>query len=186
MKVVKILFGGAFNPPTLAHYNILRELSKRFNCEITLLPTNDHYSKGVKLVSFEDRYKMTCLMANKLSNCCVSDYESKQKEYRGTYYTLKDFPGYYFLIGYDQMASIDKWINYEKLIEENRFIVCPRSGYSLDNILKNETVKKYLSHFTILNDFPIFDMSSTEFRNTLNPSLVDEDMYKYIVEHKLY
>jgi nicotinic acid mononucleotide adenylyltransferase len=71
----------------------------------------------------------------------------------------------------------------ENLIAEFKFIILSRRGYDVDKLIK-EKYSKYKENFTVINiDLPI---SSTEFRNYKDKEILIEEVYKYIVENKLY
>ncbi len=185
-----ILYGGAFNPPTIAHIQIIQYLQEHFKeNHIILLPTNDYYGKS-QLVSYEHRKQMLSLSLQVLSskeNIEISNYEYKQSTYQGTYYTLKDFHHPYFVIGADALESISSWIMYPKIIEENEFIVFPRANYSFQDIfLKNKTLRTYQNHFYLINDFPSLSISSTSFRQNKDIDILLPNIYQYIKEHHLY
>ena len=87
----KIIYGGAFNPPTIAHKRIGKYLIDNYkDIELIYLPTNSFYNKD-ELVSFTDRFEMTKLLVKDLDNVEVSDYEGKDHKFSGTYYTLQYF-----------------------------------------------------------------------------------------------
>lgn len=56
----------------------------------------------------------------------------------------------------------------------------------------NIDILKYTSHltgkFTVVNDYNFTDISSTKIRNNvfLNKKYLQEDIYHYIIENKLY
>ena len=87
-----IIFGGAFNPPTLAHYEIADKLIKRFKPDtFYFLPVGNRY-KNKSMLDFDNRYKMVKIMADKLG-AKVSTMENEES-YRGTYYALLDLVDY--------------------------------------------------------------------------------------------
>ena len=119
-----IIFGGAFNPPTLAHYEIADKLIKRFKPDtFYFLPVGNRY-KNKSMLDFDNRYKMVKIMADKLG-AKVSTMENEES-YRGTYYALLDFkkidPDIYFVMGADNLDYLDTWINADELIKTNKFI----------------------------------------------------------------
>lgn len=181
-----IIYGGAFNPPTKAHYKIAETLIEKFNPDtFYFLPVGSYYNK-VGMLDYEERFKMTKIMADKLTNAVVSDKEN-EKEFRGTYFMLKDFSlidnDLYFVMGADNFSYIDKWINGEKLIEEFKFIVLTRNGYDVDKLIE-EKYSNHRKNFTVVEiDYPI---SSTDFRVNKDASILLEDVYEYIIKNKLY
>ena len=51
-KKVKLgFFGGSFNPPTIAHYNLIKQALKEYNFDkVYFVPVNDYYKKEKKIV----------------------------------------------------------------------------------------------------------------------------------------
>lgn len=182
-----IIYGGAFNPPTIAHKQIGEYLLKRFpGKKIVYLPTNDFYNKS-NLVSFENRFEMTKLLVKDLGeNVLVSDYEGNKHLYTGTYYTLEAFNHPYFVIGADSLQKLSTWINGENLIKENKFIVFPREGYDLDSIMMQDILNEYKDNFVLLKDFKENNISSTVYRNYKDDSVLTKEVKEYIDKKGLY
>ena len=114
---MKILYGGSFNPPTNAHLKVYEKMMELFDVEeFVFMPTANVYSKP-DLAPISERIKMLEIMCEKLEKTSVSDFEANMKEYKGTAYTLKNFPGYHFLMGADNFSYIEKWIDYPNFIK---------------------------------------------------------------------
>lgn len=184
---MKILFGGSFNPPTKAHLEVYNRLNNMFNIEeFIFLPTANVYNKP-ELAPITDRINMLSLVCGKIENAFVSDFEANMKEYKGTSYTLKHFPGYYFLMGADNFDYIEKWMDYPNLIINNKFIIIPRDDIDLESKFdKDEYLNKYRDNFIILKDFEEIDLSSSMFRKNKDMKLVPKEVYEYILKHNLY
>ena len=59
------------------------------------------------------------------------------------------------LMGADIIPQLDRWKNYEELLENYHINVYPRSGYVVD---------RFLDKITFLEDAPLHDYSSTDIR----------------------
>ena len=180
-----IIFGGAFNPPTRAHYEIAEKLIKRFNPDtFYFLPVGSKY-KNKQMLEFDYRYDMVSIMAEKLG-AKVSTMENEES-YRGTYYALLDFkkidPDTYFVMGADNLNYLDKWINAEELIKTNKFIVLSREGFDVFSLV-NEKYHENKNNFHIveINNY----LSSTLFRTSLDKSVLLDEVYEYIKKNNLY
>ncbi|HHU55802.1 MAG TPA: nicotinate (nicotinamide) nucleotide adenylyltransferase [Acholeplasmataceae bacterium] len=186
---MQILFGGAFNPPTIAHYEIIKYLLEKFeDAQIILLPTNQYYHKN-DLAPFQDRFNMLDILCQKLNSkrVTISDYEAKLDKYYGTYYILKAFNHPYFVIGADSLKNIDKWIKYPDIVIENKFIVFPRDNINIKGIMENNPIlKKYNNNFIILENFRKLNISSTMFRKDKENKYLLEEVAQYIKENNLY
>jgi nicotinate-nucleotide adenylyltransferase len=60
-------------------------------------------------------------------------------------------------MGSDNAISIEKWKDFQNIIDNYRIYVYPRTGYSTKNILTHKNIK-------IDNTAPIIDISSTWIR----------------------
>ena len=147
-----ILFGGSFDPIHKGHLEIINKLSKSGKKVIVLPnylnPLKHSFSAPAKL-----RLKWLKQTIN-IPNVEISDYEIKQNKPCYTIDTIKHFKQFYdkisFVIGADNLATLDKWKNINELKKLVEFIVITR-----DNIPIN-------GYKTIKVDIPI---SSTEIRN---------------------
>lgn len=183
-----IVYGGTFNPPTIAHQLIASKVIEDFKPEkFILLPVGENYPWKSFYVPFKKRFEMLKL-AFKDEIYEVSTLENK-KVYKGTYYTLKRIEktyknSVYFLLGADNLSYLEKWINYELLIKEFRFIVIKRKGFNLDEIMKK--YHPYEENFNVIE--MDLDISSSLFREEpeKNKHFIPNDVLKYVKEHKLY
>ncbi len=175
-----LVYGGSFNPPTLAHYEIAKLLKNKFDCELLFVPVGNSYNKPT-LIEFKHRYNMIKIVADKL-NCDVSNIEDNNK-YIGTYELLKSINNndVYFIMGADNLVNINSWINASKLIAEFKFIVLNRDNFDCDSFISK------LSHpnnFTVV-DIDI-DISASNFREKKDNSILDKDVLEYIEKFNLY
>ena len=187
LRGIKVLFGGSFNPPTKAHFEIARSIIEKFNViDFVFLPTGNVYNKA-NLIDAKYRIEMLELLCKKLTNARVSDYEMKQTKYLGTYKTLEDFKGYYFVMGADNFITLHQWINYPKVVIENHFIIINRNGIDLEKYAKSyPDIYNNLNNFIIFNEFKEVDISSSLFNKTKDYSLLEKEVVLYIKKHNLY
>jgi len=147
-----ILFGGSFDPIHKGHIEIINQATNLADKVIVvpnyLNPLKNGFSAPANL-----RLKWLKETINN-PKVEISDYEIKQNKPCYTIDTIKHFKQFYdkisFIIGADNLASLNKWKNIEELKKLVTFIVVTR-----DNI----PIKGYK---TINIDIPI---SSTEIRN---------------------
>lgn len=183
-----IVYGGTFNPPTIAHHEIAKKLIKKFNPDkFILLPVGDKYTWKDKFVIFTERKAMLNILFND-DVYEISEIENDE-QYKGTYWALNKLSGaykkdVYFVIGADNINQLDKWISYEKLLSSYKIIVLTRKDYTIDSIIK-EKYEDYRDSFIIVD--VNYDVSSTEFRNNPNlKHLLDDRVYEYIKQNNLY
>ena len=179
------VYGGAFNPPTKAHFEIIKLLLERFKPdEFYILPVGPHYNKpGV--ANFDDRYNMCEIVARKLG-VKVSSLEN-EPTYRGTYYALKDFQkkdqDVYFVMGADNFDYLDKWINALALVSEFKFIVLTRNGYDINQIYQSKFAQ-YHQNFVFVNYENT--ISSSLYRYSKDEAILLEEVNEYIQKNNLY
>lgn len=187
-----VVFGGAFNPPTLAHQAIYHHVKKHVDCDkFIYLPVSSLYAKQ-SLASNHHRYQMLKLMTEDFPEIEVSSMEFDDPVYLGTYKSLLRFKECYpeneivFLIGVDNLPELQKWINADSLLKDFRFIVVNRNQRELEKeIAADPFLSRHKDSFIVLPEFNA-DISSTKFRETLNLDLVAKDVGEYITTHQLY
>ena len=185
-----IIYGGAFNPPTIGHFKIIEYLIKKFpNNKLIILPTNNFY-KSNEIVSFKNRKEMLEIMCKDFIELVeISNYEETLDKYYGTYYTLKHFNHPLFVIGADSLKTMHSWIKYPDVLIENRFIVFPRSGFDIEEIInKNDILFKNKDKFIVVKEeeFSKTDISSSSFRYDNNDEVLLEEVKEYIKLKGLY
>ena len=147
-----ILFGGSFDPIHKGHIEIINQ-SVNLADKVIVIP---NYLNPLKN-SFSAPAKLRLKWLKESINnpkVEISDYELKQNKPCYTIDTIKHFKQFYdkisFIIGADNLNTLDKWKNIDELKKLVEFIVVTR-----DNI----PIKGYK---TININIPI---SSTEIRN---------------------
>ena len=88
-------------------------------------------------------------------------------------------------MGADNLLHLDKWINYETLLDKYKFIVFTRDDIDCEKVI-DEKFQKYKDHFLL---YPLhIDVSSTMIRDNIeeNKELLLDEIYEYIKEKGLY
>ncbi len=188
------LFGGTFNPFHNGHFKMLKALQNDGNIEeIWLLPDRIPPHKECEfLASDNDRISMCELVAKDFSKAsvCLIEFEREGKSYSyDTVVKLKEkFPNknFIFVCGGDMFVFFPKWYRYLDLIKEIPFYVFSRIGTNNDEF--DACVREFsaLGMEIVLNSTAIPNISSTEFRNSKDSSLLPEKIYSYILERGLY
>ena len=90
----------------------------------------------------------------------------------------------YLIIGVDNIPKFHLWKNISDILK-NKVIVLNRNDINIDEYINKFQNKE---NFIVIKDFKKVDISSTQIRNNLeeNKELLDEKVYKYIKENKLY
>lgn len=188
---MKVIFGGAFNPVTKAHIEVYEYVMNKIGAdEFIFLPVSSAYTKS-DLASNYHRLNMLELATEGKDHVRVSQLEMNDSDFLGTYQSLIRFSDSEqvdvgFVIGADNLLGMHLWINIEGILSEFKIIVLSRYGLDINKILDaNPILKKHKNSFIICDDFNI-DVSSTHFRESFNPDLVPESVFKYIKENGLY
>jgi len=187
-----VVFGGAFNPPTIAHKEIYFYVRQHLEVkEFIYLPVSSQYTKR-SLASNYHRLQMLNLMTKGLPGVKVSTMEFDDPEYRGTYQSLIRIQEAHpdeivaFIIGADNLPKLEKWINIKSLLREFKFIVINRNHSDIRLMIgADPLLKEFPDSFITLPDFDV-NVSSTAFRGTLDPGSVTTEVYDYIMIHQLY
>lgn len=185
---MNIVYGGSFNPVTLAHKEIVLNLIKKFSPnKVIIVPCGNNYNRK-SLIDFSYRYEMLKLTMD-IKDVVISDIESKTDNYKGTLYTLNKLSEYYddlyFVMGADNLVTIKTWINYETLLKNYNFIIFKRSNIDIYKYI-NDELYKFRDKFHIIEYNNL--ISSSIIREDINShkDLLDDKCYKYIIKNNLY
>lgn len=166
------VFGGSFNPPTVAHINLAKQVLEEMNEieKVIFIPVSTKYNKK-GLASDEDRFNMLQRICNSQKKLEVSDLELKSKRQLYTIETLKIIeeqnPGkeIYFIIGTDNLKELETWHKPDELLKSFKIIVLDREEDNTENIIeKSEFLKKYKSSFIKLKNIKKMNISSSYIR----------------------
>lgn len=181
-------FGGSFNPPTIAHYNLIKQALIQYSFDkVYFVPVNNYYPKA-NLIDIKDRINMLKKMCEKDEKIDVSDIEKDINSRCTTIDVLRkieqkyDKDEIFFFMGEDNFVKMKDWKDYDELIKYN-YIIFQRNERNIINIEQK--------NFTYMKNTENLKISSTIIRNRIkkNESIdefVTEDVKKYILKNKLY
>ena len=194
MKSRVILYFGSFNPVHRGHIALAEWVVEQKLCDQIILivsPQNPHKEPGDLAPEFS-RYEM-CEAACAESKypeqikCSAIELTLERPSYTiNTLRYLKQNFGsameFSILMGADNIGAFDKWRNYEEILNDYRFLVYPREGYS---------VEKFADKITFLADAPLFEHAATDIRKDITEgknftAKVAPAVAKYIIQNKLY
>lgn len=192
MSLDVAIYGGSFDPVSLHHIKIGVIVHSNTNYPIWFMPCWNHqYNK--ELTNPHHRLSMCKIVTDKYENFETCDFEIRNELNESYYQTLlklkESYPEkrFHTIIGTDNANDIadNKWINSQKLIEENPFIVIERGGYELTTDWPLKANHKYLN----LGN----PGKATEIRKAIkqgNNSFVennlDQEVWEYIQKEGLY
>lgn len=189
------IFGGTFDPPHVAHAILADDVREQMHLDkIIFIPSGKHPFKESETISPEHRYNMAKLAFEEDENFEVSDIEVKNT--KDTSYTVdtllklkeqfkEDFVKLYLILGIDNLISLPKWKQPEKLFLLSEVVVIARPNYVVQDA-KHE----YSSRVKFLST-PLIEISSSLVRDHVanNKSikyLVHPEVERYIKDNELY
>lgn len=181
-------FGGCFNPPTIAHYNLIKQALIQYNFDkVYFVPMNNYYPKP-GLIDMNHRINMLEKLCLKDKNISVLDIEKKINKRCTALEIFRIIEQKYpndeivFFMGEDNYIKMKDWGDYTELQKYN-YIVFQRDDRKDSNITKENVI--YMKNSENLK------ISSTIIRNRLKKhESIDEfvtyDIKNYIIENNLY
>jgi len=187
-----VIFGGAFNPPTIAHYEVARHILRLPEVtNLLFVPVGDHYKKA-GLIPAIHRVNMLEIMTSKLPKTNVSTVEIEAERTPKTIETLEKIQSKYpkesiaFVMGADNLFGLTKWYKNELLVKRFKMIIVNRGELDVCHFIK-ENFKFAAEDFLVVDDFVKIDISSSQYRADLTKGeLLLPAVEKYIKKHGLY
>jgi len=136
------LLGGMFDPVHNGHINCAVLSAKLFELEkVALIPAGRPPHGKKTVASTEQRLDMLRIALENHPDFEISRVETERETTAYTIDTVKELKrtygdNLYFIIGMDAFAEIDTWKNAEELLKSVNFIVMPRSGMDMKEIVR--------------------------------------------------
>ena len=188
------LFFGSFNPIHIGHLilaNYILENSDMDELWFVVSPQNPFKNKK-SLLTDHNRLDMVQLAVKNYPKMRASNVEFSLPKPSYTIDTLtylkEKYPNYSFalIMGEDNLDSLPKWKNAEKLMSDYQIIVYPRTfeGEKIDS--------EYLQHENIsMVNAPIIELSATEIRNMIKEGknvrpMLPPEVFEYLDGSSFY
>lgn len=188
------LFFGSFNPIHIGHLilaNYILENSDMDELWFVVSPQNPFKDKK-SLLTDHNRLDMVQLAVKNYPKMRASNVEFSLPKPSYTIETLtylkEKYPNYSFalIMGEDNLDSLPKWKNAEKLMSDYQIIVYPRTfeGEKKDS--------EYLQHENIsMVNAPIIELSATEIRNMIKEGknvrpMLPPEVFEYLDGSSFY
>lgn len=149
------LFGGSFDPPHIGHQMIVNTALKELDIDkLFIVPAYLNPFKKSYFAPPKKRYKWVKKLFKDNEKVEVLDFEIKKERSVPTIETVKylyntyDIDKFYLIIGDDNLKSLHKWKDYEKLKQMVTFVVVTRyESFKIFNkiIDKNENFENFIS-----------------------------------------
>lgn len=147
-----LVFGGAFNPVTLAHIHLAEKVRRKLSFDyVIFIPSKSKYilstEKKDSSFSEEERYKMLKEVSKTRDWMIVSDIEIKKEDQPRTYFTLKKLKeeGYdlKLLMGSDWLPCLeDKWLYIDEILDEFGIVILRRNHDDISSIINSSSFLK--------------------------------------------
>ena len=192
------VFGGAFDPPHLAHVALVRSAIEALALdEVRVLPTGQAWHRSGALTPAAQRLAMTRLA---FADCPQVQVDAREIERGGPSYTVDtlrelaaEHPGaqLYLLIGDDQRRSLPGWHRVEEIAR--LAIICAAARDP--QVAPWHRPEPVASEGPLLPiaplPMPLMPISATDIRDRLSrqadvAGLLAPDVARYIHEHHLY
>lgn len=169
------VFGGSFDPVHMGHISIVNEAIKSLDIDkIIIVPTYLNPFKKSFQLEPNSRKNLLKKVFQKTPKVEVSDYEINQKKAVYSIETIKYLKDLYkpskiyFIIGADNLSTLDKWHKIDEVKDLVEFVVAKREGYNTEELMQYKTLDVNI------------DISSTQLRKSIDfryiPNEIAEDM----------
>ena len=142
------ILGGTFDPPHKGHLHIAKDSLQKLKLnKILWVLTNKNPLKKKPYLQLKERIKLSKKITKNHNKILVKYFENKVKS-TSTYDLLKYIKKQnkrsklFFLIGADNLKSLNKWKNWKKIPNLAKIIVFPRERYSLNRTKFKKIYKK--------------------------------------------
>lgn len=175
------IFGSSFNPPHIAHMQIVEGLKTMNFDQILIVPTGNPNHKKIEITTDQ-----RLALINEFVQICDVDVSFHEIENKFAYTVESlEFLNFdsgveiYFAIGSDSVNSLPSWDYYERLKEMVTFVVIKRPGIEID-----QRVLKQINYVEL--EIETADISSSQLRANLDRAYIPKSIYNIICEKQLY
>ncbi|GAA6141106.1 nicotinate (nicotinamide) nucleotide adenylyltransferase [Hydrogenophaga sp. 5NK40-0174] len=199
------MFGGAFDPPHLAHRSLAESALAQLNLDLLLvLPTGQAWHKARTLTEADHRLAMSLLAFGDLPNTRVDPRETRREGATYTADTLgelaREYPGaqLFLVLGADQLLAFKTWMRWQDVMSKATLAVANRAVHiGVDAVSEGHPMTDLSGvdlPFVQL-DMPPTNVSATAVRarfsrpvgpHSAHEALVQPAVADYISQHHLY
>lgn len=190
------LYGGAFDPPHLAHEALARAAVEQHGLDrLIVMPTGQAWHKSRALTDATHRLEMTRLGFADVPQAQVDARETQRSGPTYTIDTLEqlraEFPGaeLFLLMGQDQLDFFPQWHRHAEIMQNATLLVAFRADSMPASSQKDLKNAVKIPHLTI--SMPPMPTSASAIRARLASDqgidhLVKPLVARYIAQHRLY
>jgi nicotinate-nucleotide adenylyltransferase len=190
------VFGGAFDPPHLAHRALLETALQELKLDcVHVVPTGNAWHKPRKLLDATHRLAMVQLAFGDAPQICIDRREIDRDGPSYTIDTLRQIAAeeagaqLFLILGADQAAVLTSWHEWQTIVQLAIICVATRAHSTNTNDLF-EAERLFPERFLHLG-LPALHVSATQIRSNIAngqtvQTLVSEPVARYIADHHLY
>ncbi|MBK7808212.1 MAG: nicotinate-nucleotide adenylyltransferase [Saprospiraceae bacterium] len=185
------LFFGSFNPVHVGHMIIANHMVQYSDLDQIWMVVSPHnpLKNKASLAKDNDRYHLVQLAIGNNTKIKASNVEFSMPLPSYTIDTLtflnEKYPKHIFalIMGGDNLENIDKWKNYQQILDNYDIYLYKRTGHNPDKFSDYPRVKKM--------DVPLLDISATFIRQALHEGksvqyLVPDAVHDYLENSVMY
>jgi nicotinate-nucleotide adenylyltransferase len=190
------VFGGAFDPPHLAHRALLETALDELKLDrLHVVPTGEAWHKPRQLTAAAHRLAMVQLAFGDVPKICIDTREINRVGPSYTIDSLRQMAAeaagaeWFLIMGADQAATLTSWHEWEAIVQLAIICVATRAHPSITNDTI-EAERLFPERFLHLS-LPALHISATQIRSNIAngqpvQTLVSEPVARYIADHHLY
>jgi nicotinate-nucleotide adenylyltransferase len=190
------VFGGAFDPPHLAHRALLETALDELKLDrLHVVPTGEAWHKPRQLTAAAHRLAMVQLAFGDVPKICIDTREINRVGPSYTIDSLRQMTAeaagaeWFLIMGADQAATLTSWHEWEAIVQLAIICVATRAHPSITNHTI-EAERLFPERFLHLS-LPALHVSATQIRSNIAngqpvQTLVSEPVARYIADHHLY
>ena len=183
------IFGGAFDPPHLAHHALAQAAIEQLKLEVLyIVPTGQAWHKSRVLSDAGHRLAMARLAFQNIPQVLVDDMETQREGSSYTVDTLDELQlrhpkaHFYVLVGADQAASFTLWHQWQRVLEMSQLVVVQRPVSNADQALSHEWHNLPCER-VMRTQMPLMDISSSSVRASYAAGQPDSELVSPLVAH---
>ncbi len=190
------IYGGAFDPPHLAHEALARAAVMQYDLDaLHILPTGHAWHKSRTLTASEHRTAMAKIAFSDLPQAVVDEREMQREGASYTIDTLHELQTenpqaqLFLLMGQDQLKFFPQWHKYQEILQVTTLLVALRADSIKEKARKDEINQGKIDYQPL--QMPASPISATQIRLLCQQHrsidhLVKPAVARYIVAHRLY
>jgi nicotinate-nucleotide adenylyltransferase len=185
------LFGTSADPPSIAHREILRQLSANFDWVAVWASDNPFKSHQTPLECRATMLQLTIGDVMRHQPACQRnigyhpDLSSSRAlvtvERAAQIWPDADFT---FVVGSDLLEQLPRWYRVEEFLQKVQLLIVPRAGYPIKD--REVEILKEMGGRIAIAHMEIPDTSSTAYRQVKDPNAVPQPIAEYIHRERLY